>query len=640
VPNFIGREAVLAAYREELGRERLVIIKGLAGVGKTTLGAQLAREEAAREELIFWFTFNPVDKNTTEALLWALAAFLENQECPNLWRYLQGEIDARVPMETTVKLNLLLAGLSSGDYVLCFDDLQEVKHAPGIFDFFKRLQQARPARIILIGRQVPLEMEYLVPQPLDGFTYEDTRSFVEAHNLTLPPGLLQRLWTNTEGNPMILALSISALASMDGNMAAQERFIETMAGKGDVCDYVMAEIYASLQPEEQWLARCLSIFPTPVEWEIIEEVVEKALATRGISGVPLLIKALVNKSIVIETEDDHIHCYSPVREYCYHALDREDKEHFHQQAAQHYEQAKNYLAAAYHHFQRGAQGQALDLLTAQTQAIINAGEAGALLEQLARFDQQQLSPEQWRALCQAQGDSYEIQGEYEQAVAAYQAAIQVAIGEEGHAALLHKIGSAYSQSGEYVQAIQYLMDSLKISQTSGNQAVMAQVYHALGWACYRLGRLKKAREHFAESEKIAQAIGDTLLLAKAGFGLGTMDWRAGRLEEARGHFEESRRIFRALGERRREAEAVGNLGLTYLSDRQEDLDRALSYYCQALEIQEKIGDVNGLCIAYNNMGCLYGLLGDHAQAVHYYERLAQLAQDAGHKPMLSQYCPD
>jgi len=434
---------------------------------------------------------------------------------------------------------------------------------------------------------------------------------------------------------MILALSISALASMDGNMATQERFIETMAGKGDVCDYVMAEIYASLQPEEQQLAGCLSIFPTPVEWEAIEEVVEKALATKRISGVPLLIKALVNKSIVSETEDDHIHYHSPGREYCYHALDREDKEYFHQQAAQHYEQAKNYLAAAYHHFQRGVQGQALDLLTAQTQAIINAGGAGALLEQLARFDQQQLSPEQRRALCQAQGDSYGIRGEYKQAVAAYEAAIQVTTGEAGRAALLHKIGSAYLQSGEYVQAIQYLMDSLKASQTLGNQAGIAQAYHVLGWACYRLGRLKKAREHFAESEKIAQAIGDTLLLAKAGFGLGTVDWRTGQLEEARGRFEEGRRIFRAFGEWRREAQAVGNLGLTYLSNRREDLDRALAYYCQALEIQEKIGDVHDLCIAYNNMGYLYGLLGDHAQAVHYYERLAQLAQDAGHKPMLS-----
>jgi tetratricopeptide (TPR) repeat protein len=600
------------------------------------LGAKLARQEAAREEQVFWFTFDPLEKNTAEALLWSLAAFLDSQGHPHLWRYLKGEIDTQKPLETTVKLNLLLAGLASGDYVLCFDDFHKVKDAPDILHFFSLLRQrfigqrqALPARFVLMGREVPPEMEYLVSGSLEGLTYEETKTFLEARGLAWPTPLLHRLWARTEGNPMLLELSSSALASMDGDQTAMEHFLEAMASRGDVCDYVMTEIYAALQTSERQVAGFLSIFPAPVE----RKVAEDTLLAEGVTGAASLITALANKSIVAETEDDRIHCHSLVREYCFRLLDRKDGERFHERAAQYYEQAGNYLAAAYHHIERGRPDQALDLLTVQAHAIINAGGAGSLLEQLTRFERQQISTEHWVALCLAQGDAHEIRGGYKEAVAAYEAALQEGTENEVRADLLTRIGLAYSQSGEYVRAIHYFMDSLTINQKLGDRAGVAQVYHAWGWACYRLGRLSKAQEHFALSRQTAQEIGDRLLLAKTDLGLGTVDWRKGRLEQARARFEESRHVFHAFGERRREAEAVGNLGLTLYQ--MGDSDRTLSYCRQAVKIQEEMGDVQGLCIAYNNLGNLHHLLGNYTQSLRYYEQLAQLAQDTGHKPMLS-----
>jgi tetratricopeptide (TPR) repeat protein len=636
-PYFIGRGKELAAYREELQRERIVIIKGMAGVGKTTLGAKLAREEAEREEQIFWFTFDPVEKNTAEALFWALAAFLESRKQPDLWRYLQGEIGSQKPLGETVKLNLFLSGLASGDYLLCFDDFQVVKDAPDVAHFFKLIHQRfvgrrqdLPARFIIMGREVPPEMEYLVSESLRGFNKEEGRAFVEDRNLRLPPALLQRLWDRTEGNPQLLDLSVSALAAMDGNLAAMEDFIEAMARRGDIRDYLMTNIYAVLQPEEKIVVGVLSVFPTPVRWEVAEDI----LAAEGITGVVPCIDALLNKHIVSEAKDGRIHCHGLVREYCYRVLDREDRERFHQRAADYYEQEENYLAAAHHHFERGAQGQALNLLTANAQTIINDGGAGALLEQLARFQRRRLGSKQWVALCQARGDGYRMRGEYRQALEAYEAALGEATEEEARAELLRRIGITYDIGlGEYGQAVEHFMNSLDISKTLEDQASMADAYHAMGWAYYRLDRLEQARECFTVSQEIGQELGDKLLLAKTDLGLGLIDWREGQLEEARVRFEESRRIFRAFGERMREAFAVGNLGLIY--GEIGDLDRELSYYRQAVEIQEEIGDVYGLRIAYNNLGNLYHLLRNHAQAIHYYEQLAQLAQDTGHKPMLN-----
>lgn len=637
--HFVGRKGELAAYRKKLKEERLTIIKGMAGVGKTTLGAKLAREEAEREEQIFWFTFDLVEKNTAEALFWALAAFLKSRGKPDLWRYLRGEIDVHKSLEATVKLNLFFSSLSSGDYLLCFDDVQVVKDVSDIAELFKVIQkqfigrrQDLPARFIIMGREVPSEMEYLVSESLAGFTEEETRTFVETQNLQLSPALLQQLWERTEGNAMLLDLSVSALTAMNGNLAAMERFIEAMARKGDTCDYVMNNIYKDLQPEEQEVADVLSIFSVPVEWEVVEEI----LAAEGITGVVPRIDALVDKHIVSEGENGRIHCHSLVREYCYRALDRKKKKRFHQRAADYYEQVENYLAAAYHHFQRDAQGQALDLLTAQAQDIINAGGAEALLEQLGRFQQRRLSLEQWVALCQARGDGHRMRGEYKQAVAAYKAALQGATGEEAQADLLREIGFTYHRVGEYKLAIEHFKESLKISETLGDQARVAHAHYAMGWANYRLGRLGEAREHFAVSRKKGRELEDRLLFAKTDLGLGLIDDREGRLEEARLRFEESRRVFREFGDRVKEADAIGNLAWVY--SQMGDLKRALSLYHEIVESQKKIGYVHGLRITYNNLADLYYRLGDHTKAVHYYEKLAHLARDTGHKRMLSMAC--
>ena len=58
------------------------------------------------------------------------------------WRkYLRGEIGAQKPLERMAKLNLLIAALSTGNYVLCFDDVQIAQDVPDIAYFFKLIRQ-------------------------------------------------------------------------------------------------------------------------------------------------------------------------------------------------------------------------------------------------------------------------------------------------------------------------------------------------------------------------------------------------------------------------------------------------------------------------------------------------------------------
>ena len=496
VPHFIGREAELAAYRARLERDRFLILTGLAGMGKTLVGAKLARELAANLDAIFWYTFDPVEKSTADALYWALGSFLDNRGEPSLAQYLRGEIGAQRPLERTAKLNLLIAALSTGDYVLCFDDMQIVKDVPDIAYLFKvirqrfvELKQPLPARFILMGREIPADLEYLAADALHGLTPDETVRFLNDHQVTLPPELSTALWQHTAGNLKLLELSAVTLAGMP--VEAAEDFIASLVRKSDIRDYLMRNIYTVLTPDEQLVMSALAVFPGPIERSGVEEL----LTDEAIDGIAQHIDALVNKHILSIDRDERIDCHKLVREYCYHILNRRERDRFHQRAAEYFTQEQNWLAAAHHHLERRIYGAALDVLTPRAETLINTGQATALSELLQRIDPQALPVEERFQLYQMQGRARYMRGEFQAALAVYFHALEVTPDEVERAALLQQIGRTYVRAGKYEQALPHVQRSLQAIQAlSGQAELLSLAYNDLGWAHFRLGQLEQAEE--------------------------------------------------------------------------------------------------------------------------------------------------
>jgi len=627
---FIERTSEMNTYLEQLRRERYVIITGMAGVGKTTLGAQLARAVMEREEQTFWYTFTPGSKETIDGLIHSLAAFLANQGYSDLWRYLRGEIEAQKSPNIQARLNLILAGLSAGDYLICLDNFHVVKADADAASLFELIRNRcpLPAPIIVMGREVLPGMEFLIPEALCGFSVGEAGCFLASLRVQLPPASLHKLWERTEGNPQLLQLSVQTLRAMGGKLEATESFIEGMAGRGNVRDYLMNNIYAGFRPEDKLVLGALSIFQTPVQ----REVAKRLLAAEGVPDPIERITALVNQGIVVE-EGDRFRLHSLVRDYCYDALVPEERQNCHQAAARDYEQEQDWLLAAYHYFEGGDHNQALDLLTAHAQAIINAGKASDLLQQLGKFRRTRLSTEQWAALCQAKGDAYRMRGDYKQAFDAYESALELIKGAKRRAELLHKIGFTYYTRGDYNLAIHKFEESLRINEEQNDRAGIAANHYAMGGTYNQLGQLEQAQQHFQVSWDMGRALGDELLVARTGVGLGRLARWKGDLAAARKHWEKSQVIFHDHGDRVWEARAIINLGV--LCHDMQDLDQERDHYKQAEKIAEEIGDASSLRIIYNNLGNLYHLRADYVQATSYYEKLAQLAQVTGHKPILS-----
>ncbi|HET7377553.1 MAG TPA: tetratricopeptide repeat protein, partial [Anaerolineae bacterium] len=519
-------------------------------------------------------------------------------------------------------------------YVLCFDDLHIIGRASEIAYVFKMIRQrltdlrdASSTRVILLGREMPRDLQSFMTAPLGGFEYEEAAAFVAGHQISLPEAIVRRLWERTEGNAKLLELSVAAIEPVAGDAAAVDKFVEAMSRKGDVRDYLMSNIYTSLEDDDKLIMGALSVFPNAIDRDDVQTILEE----EGLDDVATRLDALIARQLLDETADDEIRCHGLVRDYCYHLLSRADKDRFHDSAAKHFEAQANYLAAAHHYFERRDFTRALDLLATYSVLIINSGGGSGLLQQLKRFPKKSLSSDQWVALCKTGGNVRKIRGEYQAAVEAYSAALEESIGAHLQVEFLQSISDVYLRSGDYDRAIDFAERSLKIDQTLGHPGGGAQYHYILGIAEYRLGHLAKAAGHFAACEQLVQLPDDDELLARIKMNLGLIAWRQKELPRAIELFESSRDTFRRRGDRSTESRAIANLGLVY--GELHDIDRQLACYRQAIAVQEELGDVDALQSGYNNLGYMYHSLQDYPQAIRYYDRLRQLSKDLGQKRM-------
>ena len=98
--------------------------------------------------------------------------------------------------------------------------------------------------------------------------------------------------------------------------------------------------------------------------------------------------------------------------------------------------------------------------------------------------------------------------------------------------------------------------------------------------------------------------------------LGVIYRTRGDLEQAEAMHRKSLEIEQKLGRLEGMASDYGNLGLIYKT--RGDLEQAEAMHRKSLEISEKLGQLEGMAIQYGNLGLIYRTRGDldHAEAMH------------------------
>ncbi|MGB8214913.1 MAG: helix-turn-helix domain-containing protein, partial [Anaerolineales bacterium] len=122
--NEIVRSQTLQRLGTRLSIERRILLSGLAGVGKTSLAATLAREQATRMP-VFWLTLTDGVTTSVDFLVYQLSLFLGGHGHPPIQSLLQAAPNQpRPPLARA--LMLICNALNQQPMLLCFDNAESI----------------------------------------------------------------------------------------------------------------------------------------------------------------------------------------------------------------------------------------------------------------------------------------------------------------------------------------------------------------------------------------------------------------------------------------------------------------------------------------------------------------------------------
>jgi predicted ATPase/class 3 adenylate cyclase len=294
--SFIGRTADLAELRDLLESSRLVTLTGPGGIGKTSLGIELARGEAERFRDGTWFV--PLD-------------------------LLDEPFQVRGAIARTIGLfdgsegpaaDVLLTYLARRSVLLVLDNFEHVLDAAA--DVSSLLRASPASRVLVTSRaalRIPGEQEYPVPSLLpgpDGQLERDpaVQLFVERARAVRPGwdpdesgGVVSEICELLDGLPLGIELAATRVGMLPLTAIRDRlRWGMTLPGSGPrdipvrqrTLETAIGWSYGLLSGDQQMLLRHLSVFDGSFD-------ADQAAAVAGTADLLDDLMALVEQSLVV-----------------------------------------------------------------------------------------------------------------------------------------------------------------------------------------------------------------------------------------------------------------------------------------------------------------------------------------------------
>jgi tetratricopeptide (TPR) repeat protein len=101
----------------------------------------------------------------------------------------------------------------------------------------------------------------------------------------------------------------------------------------------------------------------------------------------------------------------------------------------------------------------------------------------------------------------------------------------------------------------------------------------------------------------------------------------GQYEKAIAYHQQHHDINEEIGDQQGVASSLGNLGSCYIFLGQ--YKKAIAFYQQSLDISEEIGDRQGMAISIGNLGNCYGSLGQYEKAIAHHQQYHDISEEIG-----------
>ncbi|MGP4010775.1 tetratricopeptide repeat protein [Streptomyces sp. 4N124] len=164
--------------------------------------------------------------------------------------------------------------------------------------------------------------------------------------------------------------------------------------------------------------------------------------------------------------------------------------------------------------------------------------------------------------------------------------------------------------------------------TSRQRGYLAAIYHQLGRVAEERGQLEDAENWYHQSLTIEEALGNQPGLASTYHQLGWVAQERGQLEDAENWYHQSLTIKEALGNQPGLASTYHQLG--WVAQARGQLEDAENWYHQSLTIEEALGNQPGLASSYGQLGLLSEARQQPREALEWMVRCVTLFEQFPH----------
>lgn len=198
---------------------------------------------------------------------------------------------------------------------------------------------------------------------------------------------------------------------------------------------------------------------------------------------------------------------------------------------------------------------------------------------------------------------------------------------EGEAILLNNLGIAYRNLGDWSRAKNLLEQSIEKKQELGDVYGIAQSYNNLGLVYKSLGEWKQALRIYQHNLWVFHNLGDVKAKANTYNNLGL-------LYQSQGYWEKAIRCHQqAIYLKEQQQDMVGvaqtknNLGLIWQNMGRWQLAEEL--YQQSLEAFSRLGNTHAKGQTYSNLALLYFEQGQYQRALEFYQHVLDIFAEIG-----------
>jgi len=621
IKSFVGRNSELLALLSLLDKN-IIIIEGIAGIGKTYVAARFA-DEIKDEYNVHWYG-DLSEVSTLSSVMQKLAVFLKDNGRPRLLNSIEN-----FGYDIDVLLTILKDELVTNRFAIFFDNYHKAEDELDIL--MKQLLCIESSKIILITREEPAfynvvdERENRIAKiKIDPWGYEDTQDMFRLRGIRTADDItLREIHDRLHGHPQYLNLFC---------ILAQKSKPETLLEKlprarEDAYSYLEDEVYNSLEADEKLLLKIISVYRIP-------ETIDAFYTAYEFTDIDEILKSLIHKFLVNEIGIDAYNVHEVICDYC-DIKKKKTLRNYHKSAAEYYlskdADPESLLEASYHYIEAGEHEKSAEIAINNAHEFINKGFWNKIEEPLNNAI---------KTLRKRRDDRNAIKG----------------------VGLAHlSMGTLYEERGDLDIALKHAQDSSKAFMRI-NKGDIFQLYTLFGSIYRKMGKIDESMEYFGKSLEFAEKNNDDYKKAVASANIGTV-YSSERNEtkalelylDSLNFFEEHNytkniatscaniasvysdlndhnkaydfikkaiRLYKETGATYHIADAYVTYAEIYLNDpaNKGNLGLVLQCLSKSLETYEKIGHVRGEASIHSDLGSYYKMQKDYKSAIENYEK--------------------